>query len=88
MKPTQLALRDLERSLRAAADRAAAAAVARRDEERLCVVCHEQPRTHAPAECLHLCCCELCCAQAPVSGQCPICRSALPPAAWRRVFLN
>jgi len=80
------ALCELERSLRAAADRAADAASARRaaeEQERRCVVCLDQPRTHAPSRCLHLCCCEAC--SAPLA-ECPMCRSALPAGSWRRVY--
>ena len=80
------ALCELERSLRAAADRAADAASARRaaeEQERRCVVCLDQPRTHAPSRCLHLCCCEAC--SAPLA-KCPMCRSALPAGSWRRVY--
>ena len=56
------------------------------EEQRLCVVCCDRPKTHAPTSCLHLCCCEGCAAGL---AECPICRAAVPPpplGGWRQVF--
>ena len=54
--------------------------------QRLCVVCQEKDRSHAPP-CLHLCCCEDCCQVPSVARECPICRARVPDAGWRRVYV-
>ena len=71
--------------LAAAEDRRTAMDMA--EEQRDCIVCCDQPKTHAPASCMHLCCCEGCAAG---MAECPICRAAVPPpplGGWRKVFM-
>jgi hypothetical protein len=70
----------------AAAEARAEALVTRADaaqDQRACVVCFEQPKSHAPP-CLHLCCCKGC---GIGLVECPICRIEVPRGGWRQVFV-
>ena len=57
-----------------------------RNNDTMCVICLDEPRTHAFVPCYHRCVCEKCCRQvcAGASASCPICRVDIAQAV--RIF--
>jgi hypothetical protein len=51
--------------------------------EQSCVICLDQPKTHALAPCFHKCLCEACCSR-DLPALCPICRAPVKSAI--RIF--